>query len=123
MKKMYLNIEAGAVVDSSTRFYHVKVGNTRHEQRALDWMQNYATQNGHYFDIRRADSLEFFSRVYRSVPNHLPVITIDICKLKKCFLNGTRPAISENYIKNNKKLLFNIDLNFRVATSCLAGNV
>lgn len=61
MKHSYLYIEAGEVVDTTSRFFRVWIGESRHDLRAFARLQALASTRGHYFE-RWCEGVDSFLR-------------------------------------------------------------
>lgn len=114
MKLIYLLIEAGREIDPLTNFYFVAVGASRSDQRALRAITEQSVMHNFYFCKRDTQVSDFLQRVFRSVPNHRPVVSVSATDMARHLSKGTRPTLSQSQLDNISRLMYQINLNFRV---------
>lgn len=66
MIKYYLLITSGAVLDGSSKFYKVGVGNSQRDKLALNKLREFAAANGYYFSLYDNDAAEFLYNIAKS---------------------------------------------------------
>lgn len=67
MVHYYLLIIAGKVVDDSTTFYKVGVGNSKRDKLALSKLESFAAANGHFLHVIDNETSEFLGKIAESL--------------------------------------------------------
>lgn len=129
MIHVHYYIEAGAVIDTTTRVYCVRVGSSKQAQRDFLYLTAHAVDCGHYFEMRSTKTLEFVDRVLHSVvPGSLTIQPISARNLVRSFRMAESVPLSsvilhqQHQLRNVMDTTYRItsNLNRREATNCQA---
>lgn len=116
MTHYYTYIEAGPIIDESTRFYRVAIGESKVAKRDLAFITKYATQHNHFFGIDSMEVVEFLKNIATSLGrdriSRTPINARDFVRDLK---RGTRPTLSANQLRNDHHMRFVFDLNYRIS--------
>lgn len=116
MTRYYIYIEAGPILDESSRFYRVAVGSSRVGQRELQFLQSYAADHHHYFQLRTLEVSQFCVRALKSIGRDcMDIIDVNARDFVRDLKNQTRPTLSANTLNNTHNQRFQLDLNYRIS--------
>lgn len=116
MTRYYIYIEAGTIIDDTTAIYSVAIGASRTGQRDLQFLQRYAADHGHYFQLRTADVTAFVREVVKSIGRDLSmIIGVKARDFVRSLKNQTRPTLSPNALHNAHMMRFHFDLDYRIS--------
>lgn len=82
MVHWYILIAAGAIVDSSSRFYKIGIGNSMRDVKNLSKLQDFAAANGYYFHIIDNEASNFLMKIADSLGVQLFDLNIQRYKLQ-----------------------------------------
>lgn len=126
MKHYYHYIETGQVVDTTSRFFLVKIGTSKTETRLLQRLIGFAQANGHYFHRVDANSRDFVRRCLESVYGSSDPVTYakhvhscDARGLWKCVTEGIDAMRHDPSVENATHLMCLLDINFRVRLNAI----
>lgn len=125
MVHYYLYIDAGKVLDESTKFYRVSCGSSKQASRDFLFLVAHSVDNGHFFELWSREVDDFYSKVRSSLlPGckesdgfNVLLIPITARELVKSFKESTAIPIPSNVIDNRKRMLSYLNLNYRVSSA------
>lgn len=116
MVHLYYYIYAGSCVNAQSQFYVVGVGSSKQANSDYLYLVAHAADHGHYFEIRSAESSEFFSKCMRSVSNDLmsvQVVKVSARDLVRALKAGNLPHSNPVAEKNRHELRMWLDAEYR----------
>lgn len=116
MKRKHLYIEAGTVIDASTRYYNVWIGQSAQAERDYLFIRSYADQHNHYFAVYDLVVTDFLTNIHSNYDN-VDIIDIDARDLVRHIKSATRPALSATYLHNQHTLMTQLSSAYRVSNN------
>lgn len=116
MKRKHLYIEAGTVIDASTRYYNVWIGQSAQAERDYHYIKSYANLNNYYFAVYDLAVTDFLSNIHSNYGN-VDIIDIDARDLVRHIKSATRPALSATSLHNQHALMTQLSSAYRVSNS------
>lgn len=115
MTHKYYYIEAGNILDETSRIYIVNIGTTEQAHRDFQWLTDFSVEHGHFFQLCNVNVVQFVSKVRYSVKNLQHPISINARALVKHFKMNTRPVLSAVQLSNVRMTLKYLNDNYRTA--------
>lgn len=118
MTRYYYYIEADALIDQSTTFYWVGIGESKTGRSDSAWLKRYAADHGHYFHISDNESAQFLQNIARS----LGLRSVDLKLIKardlvRQFKQSSRPTLSPDVLHNQHRIRLNLSLDYRITSN------
>lgn len=110
MKHYYLYIEAGAQLTPDSHFYKVAIGQSAKELRKRAWLESYAIEHGHLFQVWLQDAADFYAKCVESLaPSPAPLQVMDASALIRKLKTGEDDPDTFFANLNRHRLLMKID--------------
>ena len=118
MVHYYYYVSAGAQCDESTRIYKVAVGTSKQCQRDYVFLQAYALQNGHYFEVVSSRSDEFVKRLRHSLAQFNVQLEWLSCRdLCRELRQMTATPCAAGALTGAHRQRKSLDLNYRISSN------
>ena len=118
MTHYHLYIEAGATVDTTSRFYKVAIGSSKQAQKDYLFLVAHAVNNGHYFEMWSTKVDEFLEKCWTlSQLNRSSVIPTTARDLVRSFKTNTRPTLSSQALINRHRMMNALSVAYRIQSN------
>ena len=118
MTHYYLYIEAGATVDTTSRFYKVAVGTSKQAQKDYLFLVAHAVDNGHFFEIWSTQVDAFLEKCWSlSQLDRSSVVPTTARDLVRAFKTNTRPTLSSQTLINRHRMMNALNIAYRIQSN------
>lgn len=115
MTHYHLYIECGNVIDDTSRFYRVGVGQSKQGTRDYLYLVAYAVQHGHYFHLWDNPTDDFYRHIRNTAENfNADFLVIPARQLVRHLKANTRPSESTNTLINRARQQRALNVAYRV---------
>lgn len=107
MTSIYIYIEAGRVIDASTKFFKVEVGTGRQSNRDYLFMLGFAMSRNYYFEIQSRETDEFLYKIAQSLGTYPAPLTLEALNIQHVRVRDLVRAIKKSEKAASKPIVRN----------------
>ena len=96
MTSIYIYIEAGRVIDASTKFFKVEVGTGRQSNRDYLFMLGFAMSRNYYFELQSRETDEFLYKIARGMGKYPAPLTLEALNIQHLRIRDLVRAIKKS---------------------------
>lgn len=96
MTSIYIYIEAGRVIDDSTKFFKVEVGTGRQSNRDYLFMLGFAVSRNYYFEKQSRETDEFLYKIAQSLGTYPTPLTLEALNIQHVRVRDLVRAIKKS---------------------------